>query len=98
MDTAKAVYARDRRQTAGPRRCAPLGMGGDPRTRSEPMPESASAMKLTDLVPMLPVQDVRASIDFYRKLGFRVETQRDDWGWAMLSFGDCRLMLDQSIN
>jgi uncharacterized glyoxalase superfamily protein PhnB len=24
--------------------------------------------------------------------------RRDDWGWAMLEFGNSRLMLDQSIN
>jgi uncharacterized glyoxalase superfamily protein PhnB len=31
-------------------------------------------------------------------LGFEVEQQNDGWGWAMLRFDDCRLMLDQSIN
>jgi len=55
-------------------------------------------MNMTRLVPMLPVKNVRASIDFYRKLGFGVERHQDHWGWAMLAFGDCRLMLDQSIN
>lgn len=55
-------------------------------------------MKMTRLVPMLPVRSVPASIEFYRKLGFGVERQVEGWGWAMLVFGDCRLMLDQSIN
>jgi uncharacterized glyoxalase superfamily protein PhnB len=39
-----------------------------------------------------------ASIEFYGKLGFSVERRHDDWGWAMLVFGECRLMLDESIN
>jgi catechol 2,3-dioxygenase-like lactoylglutathione lyase family enzyme len=56
-------------------------------------------MKLTRLIPMLPVRDVGASVEFYcGKLGFSVESRNDDWGWAMLRFDECRLMLDQSIN
>jgi uncharacterized glyoxalase superfamily protein PhnB len=47
---------------------------------------------------MLPVKNVTASIAFYEKLGFGVERRDDHWGWAMLAAGDCRLMLDQSIN
>jgi len=39
-----------------------------------------------------------ASVEFYQKLGFTVEQRDDSWRWAMLSFGDCRLMLDESIN
>jgi uncharacterized glyoxalase superfamily protein PhnB len=50
------------------------------------------------LIPMLPVSSMPASVDFYRKLGFSVEERNDEWGWAMLRFDDCRLMLDQSIN
>jgi uncharacterized glyoxalase superfamily protein PhnB len=38
------------------------------------------------------------SVAFYQKLGFSVERRQDDWGWAMLRFDECRLMLDQSIN
>ena len=55
-------------------------------------------MKMTRLIPMLPVKHMPASVEFYRKLGFSVERQHDDWGWAMVRFDDCRLMLDQSIN
>ena len=61
-------------------------------------PRPENTMSMTRLVPMLPVKNVRTSIDFYRKLGFIVERHQDHWGWAMLAFGDCRLMLDQSIN
>jgi len=39
-----------------------------------------------------------ASVEFYEKLGFSVENRDDEWGWAMLRCGDCRLMVDQSIN
>jgi uncharacterized glyoxalase superfamily protein PhnB len=39
-----------------------------------------------------------ASVNFYQKLGFSVEQRNDVWRWAMLYFGDCRLMLDESIN
>jgi len=31
-------------------------------------------------------------------LGFRTEERNDSWRWAMLSLGDCRLMVDESIN
>jgi len=50
------------------------------------------------LIPMLPVRHMPASVEFYQKLGFSVEQRRDDWGWAMLRFDECRLMVDQSIN
>lgn len=55
-------------------------------------------MKMNRLIPMLPVASLPASVDFYRKLGFDVEQRNDDWRWAMLRFGECRLMLDESIN
>lgn len=48
---------------------------------------------------MLPVTSMPASVEFYcGKLGFEIEKRNDDWGWAMLRFGECRLMVDQSIN
>lgn len=55
-------------------------------------------MRMSRLIPMLPVQSVPASIEFYRKLGFSVERRHDEWGWAMLRFDECRVMVDQSIN
>ena len=55
-------------------------------------------MKMTRLIPMLPVKSMPASIEFYQKLGFSVERKEDKWGWAMLCFDECRLMVDQSIN
>ena len=50
------------------------------------------------LTPMLPVRSMPASVEFYQKLGFSVEQRNDDWRWAMLCFGECRLMVDESIN
>ena len=55
-------------------------------------------MKMTRLIPMLPVRSIHASVEFYQKLGFGIEDRNDDWRWAMLRFGECRLMVDQSIN
>jgi len=56
-------------------------------------------MKMARLIPMLPVKSMPVSVNFYCGiLGFEVETKNDEWGWAMLSFDDCRLMLDESIN
>lgn len=55
-------------------------------------------MKMNRLIPMLPVKNISASIEFYQKLGFSVENRNDDWRWAMLCFDECRLMVDQSIN
>jgi len=54
-------------------------------------------MKMNRLIPMLPVRSMPASVAFYQKLGFGVENRRDEWGWAMLRFDECRLMVDQSI-
>jgi catechol 2,3-dioxygenase-like lactoylglutathione lyase family enzyme len=55
-------------------------------------------MKMDRVIPMLAVRHMPASVEFYQKLGFAVERRRDDWGWAMLRFDECRLMVDQSIN
>lgn len=55
-------------------------------------------MKMNRIIPMLPVKNMPASIEFYQKLGFSVERRKDEWGWAMLRLGECRLMVDQSIN
>jgi len=55
-------------------------------------------MRMNRLIPMLPVKSMPDSVEFYQKLGFHVESRNDDWGWAMLGFDECRLMVDQSIN
>lgn len=53
---------------------------------------------MSRLIPMLPVRSMPASVEFYQKLGFSVEQQNSAWRWAMLCFGECRLMVDESIN
>ena len=55
-------------------------------------------MKMTRLMPMLPVKSMPAAVAFYEKLGFTVEERNDQWRWAMLRFDECRLMVDESIN
>lgn len=55
-------------------------------------------MKMSRIIPMLPVKSMRASVEFYRKLGFVVEKTMEHQGWAMLCLDECRLMVDQSIN
>lgn len=55
-------------------------------------------MKISSVVPMQPVASMPASVAFYEKLGFVVEDRHDGQGWARLRCGDCRIMLDQSIN
>jgi GNAT superfamily N-acetyltransferase/uncharacterized glyoxalase superfamily protein PhnB len=55
-------------------------------------------MRMTRLIPMLPVKSIAASIEFYGRLGFAVENRNDEWGWAMLRFDECRVMVDQSID
>src|SRR3546814_16314665 len=47
---------------------------------------------------MQPVRSMPASVEFYEKLGFEIEVRSDDWGWARLRCGDCRVMLDLSTN
>jgi catechol 2,3-dioxygenase-like lactoylglutathione lyase family enzyme len=60
--------------------------------------EKGAHMRLDQIIPMLPVKHLPASIEFYEGLGFNVENRNDAWGWAMLRCGECRLMIDQSIN
>jgi len=55
-------------------------------------------MRMTRLIPMLPVKSMPASVAFYQRLGFGVEHRNEAWGWAMLRLDECRLMVDQSIN
>ncbi|WP_313222735.1 VOC family protein [Pseudoxanthomonas mexicana] len=53
---------------------------------------------MPQIIPMQPVRHLPRAIAFYEKLGFTLEDRRDDWGWARLRWGDCQVMLDQSIN
>jgi catechol 2,3-dioxygenase-like lactoylglutathione lyase family enzyme len=49
------------------------------------------------IVPMQPVKNLEASVDFYEKLGFEVVERNDGWGWAKLRCGGREIMLDRSI-
>jgi catechol 2,3-dioxygenase-like lactoylglutathione lyase family enzyme len=55
-------------------------------------------MKMNRVIPMLPVRSMPSSVEFYQKLGFSIEKKNDGWRWAMLRFGECRVMVDESIN
>lgn len=50
------------------------------------------------VVPMIHVPDVRATVEWYAALGFTVSRTHEDEGemsWALLSFGDGELMLNE---
>lgn len=47
---------------------------------------------------MLGVTDLSRSVAFYQQLGFEVDNRNDDWQWASLRLGACRLMIDTSTN
>lgn len=52
-------------------------------------------MEFNALIPELAVTDIAASLDFYvGLLGFRVEYDRPEEGFAFLSLGSAQLMLD----
>ena len=79
------------------RRCHPSLVNCQKSTASGK--RNGGRMKMTRLIPMLPVKSMPASVDFYCKLlGFEIESRNDDWRWARLRFDECRLMVDQSIN
>jgi len=89
------TVANDKR---GPGRHAGLiGVRKIARIRTSQPPDEKN-MRMTRLIPMLPVRSMPASVEFYKKLGFTVEKRNDSWRWAMLVSGECRLMVDESIN
>ena len=57
-------------------------------------------MKLTNLIPMLNVSNLEASLDFYhRVLDFQVVSPAEaitEWRWATIRSGDTELMLSES--
>lgn len=53
-------------------------------------------MKSNSLVPELAITDYEKSLNFYTKiLGFTVEYQRVEEGFAYLSLGESQIMIDQ---
>src|SRR3546814_11266131 len=80
---------------AGPRASTSSGWV---RLRSVPHESKReSGVSISSLVPMQPVRSMPARVEFYEKLGFVLAVRRDDWGWARLRCGDCRVMLDQEL-
>ena len=57
-------------------------------------------MKLQQLIPMLNVSNIEASLEFYRNtLGFEIVSDPDmvgDWRWATIRSGNTELMLSES--
>ena len=53
-------------------------------------------MKSNSLVPELSISDFKKSIEFYTEiLGFKIEYQRTEEGFAYLSLGEAQIMIDQ---
>ncbi len=53
-------------------------------------------MKSNSLVPELSISDFEKSIEFYTEiLGFSIEYQRTEEGFAYLSLGEAQIMIDQ---
>jgi catechol 2,3-dioxygenase-like lactoylglutathione lyase family enzyme len=53
-------------------------------------------MKSNSLVPELSITDFKKTVEFYTKiLGFKVEYQRVNEGFAYLSLGEAQIMVDQ---
>jgi catechol 2,3-dioxygenase-like lactoylglutathione lyase family enzyme len=53
-------------------------------------------MKSNSLVPELSITDYQKTLHFYTKiLGFKIEYQREEEGFAYLSLGESQLMVDQ---
>lgn len=52
-------------------------------------------MKFNALIPELTVSDLHTSLGFYRRLGFEVEYERPEQGFAFLSREGAQLMLEQ---
>ena len=53
----------------------------------------ASPAKFTDVAPMFPVSDVRAALEHYRSLGFRVAPYEDGDGFGFAEHGRVHLHL-----
>jgi len=53
-------------------------------------------MKSNSLIPELSISDFEKSVEFYTKiLGFTIEYQRVEEGFAYLSLGEAQIMIDQ---
>jgi predicted enzyme related to lactoylglutathione lyase len=62
-------------------------------------PEAVLQTRLANLVPMAHVADVKASLEFYQRLGFEVKNTFEQAGrmqWAWLQNGGAGLMITHS--
>ena len=52
-------------------------------------------MRFNRLVPELSVSDIQKSLDFYNRLGFKIEYQRKEDKFAFLSFQGSQIMIEE---
>jgi len=52
-------------------------------------------MRFNRLVPELSVSNIQKSLDFYKKIGFKVEYARKEHKFAFLSFQGSQIMIQQ---
>ena len=52
-------------------------------------------MKFNKLIPELIVSDIQKSLDFYKKLGFKLEYERKEDKFAFFSLEGSQLMIEQ---
>jgi len=74
----------------------------EPQLPAQPDAAAIDALRasVVGLVPMLCVEDVDASVAWYTSLGYAIENRVPESGpigWAMLSFGDVRLMVQPIV-
>ena len=52
-------------------------------------------MKFNKLIPELSVSNLKKSLDFYKKVGFRVEYDRPESKFVFLSLGEIQFMIQE---
>jgi catechol 2,3-dioxygenase-like lactoylglutathione lyase family enzyme len=52
-------------------------------------------MKFNSLIPEISVSNFQKSLSFYTKIGFKLEYGRQEKNFAMLSFGNSQIMIEQ---
>ena len=52
-------------------------------------------MRFNRLVPELSVSNIKKSLDFYKKIGFKIEYQRKEDKFAFLSFQGSQIMIQE---
>ncbi len=52
-------------------------------------------MKFNKLIPELSVSNIKKSLDFYTKIGFKLEYERTESKFALISFQGSQIMLEE---